>query len=66
VTTQECVPRNGCSDCERNEELIGVLTAISVVSKRLAVRLTALDRKMTVKPRGGKGYVTRPSTAIRK
>jgi hypothetical protein len=32
-------------DRETGEELAGVLTAISVVSKRLAKRLTALQRR---------------------
>lgn len=56
MITRECVPRGGYIDCERNEELIGVLTAISIVSRRLAGRLTALERRMTAEPRGGKAY----------
>ena len=49
----------------RNEELAGVLTAISIVSKRLAARLTALERKREANPRGGKCDVTRQSAANR-
>ena len=52
-------------DRERNEELIGVLTAISIVSKRLAGRLTALEYRREVKPRGGKCYVPGQSAATR-
>jgi len=40
----------GCCDRELDEELAGVLIAISVVSKRLAQKLTMLsqqDRKTT-------------------
>ena len=45
---------------ERNEELIGVLVAISIVSKRLAGRLATLEQK----PKGGRCcYDTRQSTA---
>jgi hypothetical protein len=32
-------------DAETTEELVGVLTAISVVSKRLAKKLTLLERR---------------------
>jgi len=53
-------------DNEQNEELIGVLMAISIVSKRLACRLTALEHRYGEKPRGGKCYDTRQSTADRK
>jgi hypothetical protein len=44
-------------DVEKNAELVGVLTAISIVSKRLAGRLMALERKQTEKPKGGSPYV---------
>ena len=46
------------AESEQNEELIGVLTAISVVSKRLARQLAALEYRREVKPRGGKIYGT--------
>lgn len=38
-------------DAETTEELIGVLTAISVVSKRMAMKLAILDRRAA--KRGG-------------
>ena len=37
----------GCCDREFNEELIGVLQAISVVSKRLAKKLAVMDAGLT-------------------
>jgi len=37
-----------CIDLELNEELAGVLTAISVVSKNLAKRLLANSKEMQV------------------
>lgn len=61
MITRECVPRSGYIDRERNEELIGVLMAISIVSRRLAGRLTALERGMAAQPIGGKAYDTRQS-----
>jgi len=45
MQTRECV--RFAKYRERNEELIGVLTAISIVSKRLARQLTALERRHT-------------------
>ena len=54
------------SDRERNEELIGVLTAISIVSKRLAKRLTALERARTERTKGVRDNDFRQSSAIRK
>lgn len=63
---RECVRFAECRDRERNEELIGVLTAISIVSKRLAGRLTALEHQYAEKTRGGKCNDTRQSTATRK
>ncbi len=58
------------AECERgyggSAELIGVLSAISIVSRRLAGRIAALERKQEAKPRGGKRYVTRQSTAARR
>ena len=41
------------TQAERNEELIGVLTAISVVSRRLARNLALLDRQPADKGGGG-------------
>ena len=52
-------------DSERNEELVGVLTAISIVSKRLAGRISALEQRRGEKTRGGKFYGIRQSTAAR-
>ena len=52
-------------DSERNEELVGVLTAISIVSKRLAGRISALEQRRGEKTRGGKFYGIRQSTADR-
>ena len=50
---------------ERNEELVGVLMAISIVSKRLAGRISALEQRRAEEPRGGKVYDTRQGTAVR-
>ena len=44
-------------NAEKNAELVGVLTAISIVSKRLAGRLAALERKQTENQRGGTQHV---------
>ena len=52
-------------DSERNEELVGVLTAISIVSKRLASRISALEQRRGNKARGGKFYDIRQGTAVR-
>ena len=52
-------------DSERNEELVGVLTAISIVSKRLASRISALEQRHGEKTRGGKFYGIKQSTATR-
>ena len=52
MQTRECLRFSEYRDRERNEELIGVLTAISIVSKRLAGRLAALEQK----PRGGRCF----------
>jgi ribosome-associated translation inhibitor RaiA len=43
-----------CRDREIDEELADVLTAISVVSKRLARKLTMLSRRDEQKAEGGK------------
>ena len=45
MQTRECFRFAKYRDRERNEELIGVLAAISIVSRRLAGRL---DRKSVV------------------
>lgn len=42
-----------CRDSEINDELAGVLNAISVVSKRLAKKLMMLDRQATATEEGG-------------
>lgn len=65
MQTRQCARFAECRGRERNEELIGVLTAISIVSKRLAGRLTALEQRHAEKSRGGKCYDTRQSTAAR-
>jgi hypothetical protein len=65
---RKSIPRNGglkmekhakqtdteIRDSEMDEELVDVLTAISVVSKRLARKLTALSRQDRKKTEGGK------------
>jgi len=43
-----------CRDREMDEELADVLTAISVVSKRLARKLAMLSRQDEQKTEGGK------------
>lgn len=43
-----------CRTREMDEELADVLTAISVVSKRLARKLTTLSQQEKVKTEGGK------------
>ena len=43
------------AQAERTEELAGVLTAISVVSRRLARKLTLLDGRGRPAERGGGG-----------
>ncbi len=40
----------------RDEELISVLTAISVVSKQLAAKLTKLSQQEQAKQEGGRPY----------
>ena len=65
MQTKDCLPLSRYRDREQNQELIGVLTAISVVSKRLAGRLAALDHRMARKPEGGKRYVTRQGATNR-
>ena len=51
---------------ERNEEQIGVLLAISIVSKRLAGKLIALELLEAEKTRGGKTHDTRQNAATRR
>ena len=53
-------------DHERNEELIGVLLAISIVSKRLAGKLIALEHLEAEKTRGGKTHDTQQNAATRR
>ena len=65
MQTRECFRFAEYRDRDRNEELIGVLTAISIVSKRLAGRLTTLEQRCAEKPRGGKSHDTRQSAANR-
>ena len=65
MNTNPCVRCTRCHDRERNEELIGVLTAISIVSKRLAGRIAALEQRRAEVTRGGKPYGTRQSAAAR-
>ena len=55
-----------CRDRERDKELIGVLLAISIVSKRLAGKLIALEHLESEKTRGGKKHDTRQNTATRR
>ena len=62
---RECSRFAEYRDRERNEELIGVLAAISIVSRRLAGRLIALEQRYAEKPRGGNCYDTRQSAANR-
>ena len=56
MQARESVRFMECHGRERNEELIGVLLAISVVSKRLAGKLIALEHLEAKKTRGGKLY----------
>ncbi|GHU53468.1 hypothetical protein FACS1894132_05710 [Clostridia bacterium] len=64
MQTQECVRLGSYRDQERNDELIGVLTAISIVSKRLARRLTALEHSRTHTKEGGRAYDTGQSRPV--
>ena len=65
MQTRQCIRFADSRGRERNEELIGVLTAISIVSKRLAGRLAALEQRYAEKLRGGKSHDTRQGTANR-
>ncbi|WP_425058005.1 hypothetical protein SCACP_26010 [Sporomusa carbonis] len=53
---QNQVPKGSTDyrDNERNEEIADVLTAISVVAKRLAQKLTMLARQENQKTEGGR------------
>lgn len=42
-----------CRDLEMDEELVGVLNAISVISKRLAKKLAALGQQEEIREEGG-------------
>ena len=66
MQTREGVRLMECCDRERNEELIGVLLAISIVSKRLAGKLIALEHLEAGKKRGGKTHDTRQNAATRR
>ncbi|MPM89289.1 hypothetical protein SDC9_136397 [bioreactor metagenome] len=66
MQARESVRFMECCDRERNEELIGVLFAISVVSKRLAGKLIALEHLEAEKTRGGKLYGIRQNAATRR
>ena len=66
MQARESVRFKECCDHERNEELIGVLLAISVVSKRLAGKLIALEHLEAEKTRGGKLYGIRQNAATRR
>ena len=66
MQTRESVRFMECCDRERNEELIGVLLAISIVSKRLAMKLIALEHLEAEKTRGGKTHDTRQNAATRR
>lgn len=65
MQTEKCTRCRNHNVLEHNEELIGVLTAISIVSARLARNLAALERKVTTKSRGDKPYDTRQSCSVR-
>jgi hypothetical protein len=49
-------PDTACRSSELDEELAGILTAISIVSKRLAKKLTLLPRQDEPSEEGGKPY----------
>ena len=66
MLTRESVRFMERREHERNEELIGVLLAISVVSKRLAGKLIALEHLEAEKTRGGKLYGIRQNAATRR
>jgi len=44
------------SAADRDEELISILTAISVVSKQLAAKLTRLSQQEQQRKEGGRSY----------
>ena len=65
MQTRQCARFAQYKGSERNEELVGVLMAISIVSKRLAGRISALEQRRGEKTRGGKFYGIKQSTATR-
>lgn len=54
MQTQAKQPDTDCQDSQFNEELADVLTAISVVSKRLARKITVLAKQENLSAKGGK------------
>jgi hypothetical protein len=62
MQTRQKVLCPACQERERNEELVGVLTAISIVSKRLAGRIAALERKRAAEGNGGEPNVQNKRT----
>ena len=66
MLTRESVRFMERREHERNEELIGVLLAISVVSKRLAMKLIALEHLEAKKTRGEKIHDTRQNAETRR
>lgn len=54
MQTQAKSTDTGSRDGELDEELAGILTAISVVSKRLAKKLLALQKRAETIGEGGK------------
>lgn len=54
MQTQEKNADTDLRDGELDEELTGILTAISVVSKRLAKKLLALQKRAGATGEGGK------------
>ena len=58
MQTKQCTRFSDCRSREQSQELIGVLTAISIVSKRLAGKLAVLERREKEKSRVGKNHDT--------
>lgn len=65
MQTKECTRPAACCDRKRNEEIIGILIAISIVSRRLACRIAALERLESKISGGGNCYDSRKSAATR-
>ena len=57
VNMQEKVRTAGLYDPDFEEELIGILNAISIVAKRLAKKLAAMERQRELAQEGG-GHAT--------